>query len=599
MTGRRLSRMSGGFRTFQKLQASSSRAKKNRSNMRIYVLYSLLAVAVNARPQTNTTSQPVEPQQIQNHSATNQQTRTYKTNAAIRDSVQHVANQLADMNATVDFTRDTRTPPKIKLQHRNMERKKQEAIENSHPGIAVPLDVDTFLETATQKRPSFVHRNEHKTPATTDSGISTWILLSGQSTTAKPLRKQPTTTEKTVKVKPITTRKPKTTTAPAATSTVKAAVETKASEKSQQMNNKILTKIKASMLTSAVKNKTTDATTIAPQTTISVTTAVNAKKTNEVDVETNDLQPESKDGGIERKPAAEKNANSTKIGQKEKPFGTQIYNYLSREVMPTVGVGLVGLVVTAGLASYFLYPFGGLRRAYDNAVDRKDYHYDEYAAGGIKEEELIGKVIAGMPEQTVYPHSYRSSLARKEANRNNYRTSDPYFSHYPHRDFQTVSVGSKLGYGRDVVVEHQKESGYTVDDGEMKSPLFVVGNVPKDFEQPVTPITVPEHGPRSLRTRRRAQNVEENEVIDYKTKTSPSIYENKYVTDSSAEDTSETPQILEERPSFFSFVRNLLEIKVRMGLDFLLNATDKFSGYLRGVQRRVDNVFREQKSRIR
>lgn len=62
--------------------------------------------------------------------------------------------------------------------------------------------------------------------------------------------------------------------------------------------------------------------------------------------------------------------------------------------------------------------------------------------------------------------------------------------------------------------------------------------------------------------------------------------------------TTETPELPEECPSFFSFVRNLLEIKVRLGLDFLLKTTDKFSGYLRGVQQRVNNVFREQKSRV-
>lgn len=94
--------------------------------------------------------------------------------------------------------------------------------------------------------------------------------------------------------------------------------------------------------------------------------------------------------------------------QKEKPMSTKIYNYLSREVMPTVGVGLVGLVVTAGLASYFFGPLGALRRSYDDALDRQDtgdsiyaINSDEYASGnpdsGQKEEEVFGKFIAGMP----------------------------------------------------------------------------------------------------------------------------------------------------------------------------------------------------------
>lgn len=100
--------------------------------------------------------------------------------------------------------------------------------------------------------------------------------------------------------------------------------------------------------------------------------------------------------------------NSTKVANKikEKPVTTQIYNYFAREVMPTVGVGLIGLVVTAGLAGYFFGPLGALRRSYDIA-DRKDdlyyYNNEEYAgADGQSEEDMFGKVIAGMPLNTNY-----------------------------------------------------------------------------------------------------------------------------------------------------------------------------------------------------
>lgn len=59
-------------------------------------------------------------------------------------------------------------------------------------------------------------------------------------------------------------------------------------------------------------------------------------------------------------------------------------------------------MVTAGLASYFLYPFGALRRSYD--VDRKDkdggYYYNDYTSGGVAEEDMIGKVIAGNVNNT-------------------------------------------------------------------------------------------------------------------------------------------------------------------------------------------------------
>lgn len=107
--------------------------------------------------------------------------------------------------------------------------------------------------------------------------------------------------------------------------------------------------------------------------------------------------------------------NNTKIANKikEKPMSTKIYNYLSREIMPTVGVGLLGLVVTAGLAGYFFGPLGTLRRSYDVA-ERKDdlyfYNNEEYAgpgADGQSEEEIFGKVIAGMPN---HANHYRNNI---------------------------------------------------------------------------------------------------------------------------------------------------------------------------------------------
>lgn len=74
-------------------------------------------------------------------------------------------------------------------------------------------------------------------------------------------------------------------------------------------------------------------------------------------------------------------------------------------------MGLLGLVVTAGLAGYFLGPLGALRRSYDVA-DRKDdlyyYNNEEYAGtDGQSEEEVFGKVIAGMPVNTNYRNNVR------------------------------------------------------------------------------------------------------------------------------------------------------------------------------------------------
>ncbi|XP_068631527.1 mucin-4-like [Battus philenor] len=102
-----------------------------------------------------------------------------------------------------------------------------------------------------------------------------------------------------------------------------------------------------------------------------------------------------------------KNANKTKSSKLPKPSNTgpittQIYNYFSREVMPSVGVGVIGLAGLVGIASYFLYPFATpVRRTFE--VDKKDDIYknnaEEYGSegNGQAEEEMLGTVLAGMP----------------------------------------------------------------------------------------------------------------------------------------------------------------------------------------------------------
>lgn len=97
---------------------------------------------------------------------------------------------------------------------------------------------------------------------------------------------------------------------------------------------------------------------------------------------------------------------------KDKPISTTIYNYLSREVMPSVGILGAGILLTAGLASYIFGPFGALRRSYDDASDRQDnvdniysVNSEEYANegndNGQHEEEVFSKFLAGMPVRDV------------------------------------------------------------------------------------------------------------------------------------------------------------------------------------------------------
>ncbi|XP_013145728.1 PREDICTED: uncharacterized protein LOC106108920 [Papilio polytes] len=107
-----------------------------------------------------------------------------------------------------------------------------------------------------------------------------------------------------------------------------------------------------------------------------------------------------------------KTANKTKSTKQPKPatngpITSQIYNYFSREVMPSVGVGVIGLASLVGIASYFLYPFASpVRRTFE--VDKKDDIYkhnaEEYGSegNGQAEEEMLGTVLAGMPSHAKH-----------------------------------------------------------------------------------------------------------------------------------------------------------------------------------------------------
>lgn len=99
------------------------------------------------------------------------------------------------------------------------------------------------------------------------------------------------------------------------------------------------------------------------------------------------------------------NTTKTKKKQPQKAISTQIYNFLSREVMPSFGVmSLVGLGL--GLASYFLYPFGGTisRRNYEVEPNYK-YNLEDYDGNyGQSEEEVLSKVFQGMTDhEGKYP----------------------------------------------------------------------------------------------------------------------------------------------------------------------------------------------------
>lgn len=162
---------------------------------------------------------------------------------------------------------------------------------------------------------------------------------------------------------------------------------------------------------------------------------------------------------VATKPAKSKKPGSV---QKPKPGGTGIYNYLAREVMSTVGVGIFGLVVTAGIASYFLGPFGALRRSYDIA-ERKDdlYHYnnEEYAGSdGQHEEDMFGKVIAGMPTNSLYRNNVRPAAPQSYRPNQVYQQQQPQTPYSPYGKYSPYNRYRNVPY-RPQVYQHQQVGG--------------------------------------------------------------------------------------------------------------------------------------------
>lgn len=646
-----------------------------------------------------------------------------------------------DLNITSsDMVLDTRTPPRVRQQQQQKREKMEEVIENSHAGVAIPIDEESIMLEEEKK----MHFYKVDRP-TTDSGLSTWILLSGHTSsptsTAKVSRKpsiknnqnmtivitennkikplfkkklptstSTTTTTTTVKPSPITTAKALTTKKTLTTTLKKVTApiyNTKTSPKPEKATPTKLTKIKASLLNNSTlikKKQSSTTTTLKPSTsalkfaTSSTNTAT--KSTTEKSIElikvsdsntlqSNNLPLEAKDDEIDidtgattpvnskktrrptnkrkknknrrKRPSAEKtdvSSNNTKVSTKEKPIGTQIYNYLSREVMPTVGVGLVGLMVTAGLASYFLYPFGALRRSYD--VDRKDkdnsYYYRNEYNGGIAEEEAIGKVIAGMPTFSNY-NNYKTNPISNVLNSNvRYRHSQQptssaatSYNHQPsnvYKNHQTSMESVKFnnkGKNEEIVVQNMYvpqetySNLYTKDVMTDNKDKFVVGNVPKEYLEEVTPVAVPEHGPRSMKfkTRRRRQiDYNENDVFsnEITSLNYNDVSTTKYATDvpkyspdstqylpdsldttnNLSESTEKLPENNEtfseatstksptttekyntttpvtQKQTFLELFRDVLHLKIKMGLELLQNTTQTLSRYISRIQKRVE-----------
>lgn len=525
-------------------------------------------------------------------------------------------------NTSVDVL-DVRTPPKVQNQIREKISSKYH-----HVGVAIPVedDVEKLLEESTKKMSFYKLERSSTTPS---SGLSTWVLLSNHdipTTTKKPFVAK-NSTEKPVKVfKPVfkqrsTTQKPSSTTSKTTTTTVRVNTFTPSSKSTTTTTTSKptkLTKVKASLLKGISTSTTTTTEAVTKTTTTEAASAlpVEAKDGGqELTVETTQKtkktqRKKKKNKTRRRKPskASSKEGDDNKLKEAESP-GTQLYSYLRSEIIPvTVGMSLVGLLVTAGLASYYLQPFAALRRS--DPVDRKDsaggyYYQDSSFSNSMPEEEAIGKVIAGMPEDVLQGGG-------------GYKNTRPQNVRYRHVDRRSQIYMNPYGSVEDVKLH---------DDGEEDDKKFVVGSVPQEV---VTPAVVPEHGPRKLggrfvvgtipkeffstggasprglkvsqRKRRDVPDESENEISHFdssevliKQTTTPEEDGTDATTEMVVKET--TPHNVyspSERPNtLFELLTDLFKLKVKLGLELIQNITSSVSTYVSNVHSRLDQHYRK------
>lgn len=336
--------------------------------------------------------------------------------------------------------------------------------QSGHPGIAEPL---TWQQLESEMSMSMVDQNL-KESSTSKDGISTWILLSGSEKQPAMLATPATTTIAHVEkveikddrqnqrfgenhgdkmIKPVrttdnkkpkpdkknkpasTTVAPKTTHAPSSSGGILLASHFITTEKNRRKtplpNLNKLTKRKTTTSTEApiISHQKVDDIPMTVEEEMETTTPISfvvlEPKIAGFDLP-QDRSPAPKKpqkitiNKTKRKPAKKTKVTSvtkTPSKTKDKPISTTIYNYLSREVMPSVGFLGAGILLT-GIASYFWSPFGALRRSYDEATDRQDnidniysVNSEEYASEGADsgqhEEEVFSKFLAGMPYRDV------------------------------------------------------------------------------------------------------------------------------------------------------------------------------------------------------
>ncbi|KAK2588380.1 hypothetical protein KPH14_004392 [Odynerus spinipes] len=258
------------------------------------------------------------------------------------------------------------------------------------------------------------------------------------------------------------------------------------------------------------RRKPSSTTPLLTSTTTTTTTTATMPTVIAEEAEENSTEAIILDNAIqESKIEPESKITNTNTKNKKKPpqkgISSQIYSFLSREVMPSFGVmSLLGLGL--GLASYFLYPFGGTiaRRNYEVEPNYK-YNLDEYGGNyGQNEEEVLSKVLQGMTNHENkfagasggvkdldnnyyrYQHfdgAYDSQSIRRTDQRYPLSSSSPIYKptentvlKYRNTDYRYSEVQTTPTY-----YDPQKHSQFVVGQDIPGNRQFVVGNVPKEY----------------------------------------------------------------------------------------------------------------------
>lgn len=360
---------------------------------------------------------------------------------------------------------DTRIPPKVKnqLKHKIKTRNEdgEEPMENAHIGEAIPITMEE-LETEnnvpdnesttsnegistwvlvsspinkenasvstessktdnTKKPKPVVPKNKNKKPQnnkavtkrpTTSEGAdnklkdSSNVQKNKNQSTQKPVKDVITTTtstEATTKVE--ITKKPAKATAATVT---KSSTKTKKKNKNKNKTSTTTEEpvyVDSALLPTEAKEQEIELEVSTPPVTTKKPKRSSTKKKNKTKKRKTTKPKPTEETSISEIKTSNK-TKSSKHGKKPQAaqgaITSQLYNYFSREVMPSVGVGVLGLASIVGIASYFLYPFSTpVRRTFE--VDKKDDIYknnaEDYAndGNGQAEEDMLGTVLAGMP----------------------------------------------------------------------------------------------------------------------------------------------------------------------------------------------------------